>query len=77
LANAAGLAIASRHAGTSGVAAAHGLHVGDGVIGEFPLVVVLLFLVNEDGFSGAGGREADDASAAEGLPALIGAAGGA
>lgn len=70
------LAATDRQAAASGVAAADGLHIGDRVVGEFPLVIVVLFLVNQDGFPGAGGREADDACAAKGLAALIGAGGG-
>src|ERR1700722_7019897 len=56
-------------ANLAGVAAAYGWRVGERVVGELPLVVVLLFLVNEDRGLIAGGREANDACAAEGWSA--------
>ena len=47
--------------------------LGERVVDKLPLVVVVLLLVDQDGLLGAGGREADDARAAEGLPGLAGA----
>ena len=54
----------------AGVAAAHGLHIGERVVSKLPLVIVVLLFVDQDGLFWAGGGEADDARAAEGLSGL-------
>ena len=41
--------------------------LSEGVVNEFPLVVVTLLMQHEDGLLGAGGSDADDASSAKGL----------
>ena len=56
-------------ANLAGVATAYGWRVGERVVGELPLVVVLLLLVDENRGIGAGGREADDACPTKGWPA--------
>src|SRR5579863_839516 len=45
----------------------HHARIAQGAVSEFPLVVVVLLLIDNDGLLGTGGRKADDARAAEGL----------
>src|SRR5579863_7146582 len=45
----------------------HHAWIAQGAVSEFPLVVVVLLLIDNDGLLGTGGRKADDARAAEGL----------